>query len=221
LNNKNINECDPPTPTHDSQAENYDAQVRRNLGDYIRENYFQILDRVVELIEFSPDAHVLDIGAGTGLLAERVTHSNIKLYGIDISEKMMDQIRKKGLRIELRTGHFLDIPFDDKQFECVVSTFAFHHVPDRLKVTAFDEMRRVMKPNGRLIIADFMTENDNQRKKLIHRFHKEGRQDMILELNDEEFMNIEHAIGYFESHGYKVSVERGSTLTWIFSASSF
>lgn len=78
-----------------------------------------------------------------------------------------------------------------------------------------------MKPNGRLIIADFMTENDNQRKKLIHRFHKEGRQDIILELNDEEFMNIEHAIGYFESHGYKVNVERGSTLSWIFTASSF
>lgn len=83
---------------HDSQADFYDENVRANLDDYIRENYFKILDRVVAMLPAKPNLKVLDIGIGTGLLAERM-RPGIELHGIDISTKMMEKVREKGLPV--------------------------------------------------------------------------------------------------------------------------
>lgn len=77
-------------------------------------------------------------------------------------------------------------------------------------------MIRVLKPTGQLIIADFMTENRAQRTDLEQQFRQEGREDMVQELDDEDFTYISVAKNYFQGHGYEVSYERGSTLSWVF-----
>ena len=175
------------------------------------------MDSVVELLKITHDTRILDIGIGTGLLSERIP-KGVDLYGIDVSEKMMDQVRKKGLNATLKTGHFPDIPFEDNLFNCAVSTFAFHHVPEELKIAAFGEICRILKPDGQLILADFMMENQIQRAELEEQFRREGRKDMILELEKEHFTEISVAKDYFEDRRFLVSYKRASTLSWIFIA---
>ena len=204
---------------HDSQADSYDRQVMEDLEDYIREDYFQILDRVVELIPAGRSLRVLDIGIGTGLLTDRMPR-NLDLYGIDISPKMMDKIRQKGLPVKLKVGGFLDIPFPNGHFDGIVSTFAFHHLTPEEKEKAYVEMSRVLKPNGFIIIADFMFENEMQADRLAERFRSEGRMDMLEEFTEECFTYIDSAASSLGRLGYNVEYERGSTLSWIVKATS-
>ncbi|MEX0974868.1 MAG: class I SAM-dependent methyltransferase [Bacillota bacterium] len=204
---------------HDSQADSYDKQVLADPGDYIRENYFGILDRVAELIPVGRSLRILDIGIGTGLLTERMPQK-MDLYGIDISPKMMDKIREKGLPVQLKVGSFLDIPFPDSHFDRIVSTFAFHHLTPEEKEKAYAEMHRVLKPDGFIIIGDFMFESEAQADRLSQRFRSEGRTDMLEEFEEECFTYIDSATASLSRLGYNVCYERGSTLSWIIRATS-
>lgn len=211
---KRINGC------HDSQADSYDRLIEANSGDYIRENYFAILDRVVSLLPPIPSStspRILDIGIGTGLLTERMP-KGLALFGIDISPKMMDKVREKGLPVELRTGSFLDIPYQDGYFDGIVSTFAFHHLVPEEKEKAYLEMHRVLKPGGYIIIADFMFEDERQSAELADRFRAEGRTDMLEEFEEESFTYIDCAAASLGALGYTLVYERGSTLSWIIKA---
>jgi len=209
---------DPYESNHDHLADVYDEQIRNHLGHYIRENYFEILDRVTEMMTGpSQGRRVLDIGIGTGLLSERLP-SELDTHGIDTSVKMMDRLRDKGLNVSLRKGHFLNIPHRDSMFDCVVSTFALHHVPAALQIPAYSEMVRVLKPVGQILIADFMTENERQRGDLIERFKREDRKDMLMELEDEHFTDISSIKSHLEATGFRVTYERGSVLSWILCA---
>lgn len=202
---------------HNLQAKNYDNKVKNAINDYIREKYFEILDRVIFLSDFKKGMKVLDIGIGTGLLIEKITEY-LEIYGIDISEKMMEKAQEKGLPIILSKGDFCRIPFPDKIFDRVISTFAFHHVYPEKKQFAFIEMTRVLKVGGYLIIGDFMYKNRTQERALKRKFHRENREDMIKELNEEFFTNIEETCKILHKLGYKTYFERASTLSWILKA---
>jgi len=202
---------------HDSQADQYDIKVHENLDDYVRENYFTILSRVVELTEPSHGLSILDIGIGTGLLTERFPEG-LSLYGVDVSERMMDKIREKGLNVHLSKGDFCDIPFPAGHFDRVVSTFAFHHLTPAEKVAAFKEIDRVLNNHGVLVIGDFMFEDENQRNQLVQKFLHEGRSDMVEEIEDEYFTYLDEASTTLNELGYLVTYERGSTISWILKA---
>lgn len=202
---------------HDAQADNYEEQVRSDLDDYIRENYFLILDRVIELAQFAEGMRVLDIGIGTGLLTERLP-AGLKLFGIDISPKMMEKLAQKKLSVELASGSFTNIPYADDTFERIISTFAFHHLTPDEKEVAFQEIDRVLKPGGYLVIGDFMFLDQEQRTSLIEKFSLEGRDDMLQELEEEHFTMIADAKASLSSLGYSVESEQGSTISWILRA---
>lgn len=202
---------------HDAQADNYEERVRSDLDDYIRENYFPILDRVIELAQFAKGMQVLDIGIGTGLLTERLP-AGLKLFGIDISPKMMEKLVEKKLSVELMSGSFTNIPYADEAFERIISTFAFHHLTPDEKEVAFREIDRVLKPGGYLVIGDFMFLDQEQRTALIEKFSLEGRDDMLQELEEEHFTMIVDAKASLNSLGYSVESEQGSTISWILRA---
>jgi putative AdoMet-dependent methyltransferase len=205
---------------HNAQADSYDDRVSKNAqqpGNYLRENYFAILDRVIELCASRPGMRVLDIGIGTGLLAERMPVS-IELHGVDISVRMLAKLRGKELPAVLQQADFLHLPYGARHFDLVVTTFAFHHVTQEDKQGALAEMDRVLRPDGSLIIADLMFENDAQKNEMVSKFRDERRDDMLEEINDEYFTDISTAATILRTFGYEMQYERGSTITWILSA---
>jgi predicted TPR repeat methyltransferase len=99
------------------------------------------------------DGAVLDAGAGTGIMGQVLApHGYRDLVGIDISDRMLELAREKGVYRELRQmelGGRLDLPSD--AFAAVVSTgvFAAGHAPPE----SFEELIRVTKPGGYLIFS--------------------------------------------------------------------
>jgi ubiquinone/menaquinone biosynthesis C-methylase UbiE len=98
---------------------------------------------------------VLEVAVGTGLNLDKYP-KEVRLTGIDLSEQMLDiardRARELGCTAELRQGDAHALPFDDASFDTVVCTFGLCAIPDI--DAALDEMTRVLRPGGKLILVD-------------------------------------------------------------------
>lgn len=98
---------------------------------------------------------VLEVAVGTGLNLDAYP-PGIRLTGIDLSEEMLqiarDRAAELGRDVELSQDNAHALPFGDATFDTVVCTFGLCAIPDIDK--ALDEMTRVLRPGGRLILVD-------------------------------------------------------------------
>lgn len=173
-------------------AEGYDESVRRDMGvTGIYKNYGTVLEKTyetaVENVEEAEACRVLDIGVGTGNLSEFFIKNGYDIIGIDQSRDMMNQAKNKFPGLRLRIGEFLKIPYENKRFDRIVSTYAFHHLDSQEKVVALKEMLRVLKEDGRIIIGDMMFENEAKKQEIYKTLSKDG----IEEVEDEFYGDIE------------------------------
>jgi ubiquinone/menaquinone biosynthesis C-methylase UbiE len=205
---------------HDDEAEIYDESVikeHRNKNNYIRKKYFEVHKEVLRMAELKDGECVLDIGIGTGLLEEKISR-RVKIYGIDISKKMMEKAKEKNLNVEFKKGSFNSIPYTDKTFDVIISCFAFHHLTDNEKELSLVEMKRVLKGKGRIVIGDLMYLDDKARKILIEKFKREKRDDVIKDMEEEYFTNIEWFRKKLEKNNFKIICKQLSTLNWVLKA---
>lgn len=102
-----------------------------------------------------PGSGVLEIGFGSGRLHLELA-GQYEMAGLDIAPGMVELTRlrlaERGLDSDLRVGSVEALPWSDEQFDAVLLTFAFSAFPDA--EDAMDEMVRVLKPGGKLIIVD-------------------------------------------------------------------
>jgi len=115
-----------------------------------RANAQRMVDAIV-----GDDDSVLDVGMGTGLLAEYAADRALSYQGIDYSGPMLAQAARKvaalGLgNVSLQWGDARKLPQDDGRLDVVVSSFALPHFAEQEKVDVLREMARVLKPGGRL-----------------------------------------------------------------------
>jgi demethylmenaquinone methyltransferase/2-methoxy-6-polyprenyl-1,4-benzoquinol methylase/phosphoethanolamine N-methyltransferase len=116
----------------------------------------------VDNAQIRPGDQVLDVGCGTGevaLLAKTRTKAG-KIHGIDPAPEMIavagSKAARKKLDVDFRVGVIEALPFPDASMDVVTSSLMMHHLPEDLKVRGLAEVYRVLKPGGRLLIADFM-----------------------------------------------------------------
>jgi ubiquinone/menaquinone biosynthesis C-methylase UbiE len=116
----------------------------------------------VEQASIYPGDSVLDVGCGTGevTLQAKIRARQGSVYGVDPSPEMIAVAKKKaarkGLDIDFRIGVIEALPFPDSSIDVVTSSLMMHHLPDALKARGLAEIYRVLKPGGRLLIADIM-----------------------------------------------------------------
>jgi len=112
----------------------------------------------VEHSGLKPGGRGLDVCCGTGMLAleqARVVGLRGQVVGLDFCENMLaravENIKRTPYRevIELVKGNAMDLPFPDNSFNCATIGLALRNVPDIRKT--IDEMRRVVKPGGRVV----------------------------------------------------------------------
>jgi ubiquinone/menaquinone biosynthesis C-methylase UbiE len=161
-----------------------------------RERAFR--ERLVWLARLEPGQSVLDVGCGTGTLAiavKRRVGPFGSVHGIDASPEMIARARKKarkaGVEVTFTNGVVEGLPFPDERFDAVLSTLMLHHLPRAAREQCVREMRRVLKPGGRVLAVDFGRTTED-RKSFIEHFHRHGRVDVrdIVKLLSEAGLQI-------------------------------
>jgi ubiquinone/menaquinone biosynthesis C-methylase UbiE len=105
---------------------------------------------------------VLEVGCGTAalsLLAQMIVGENGTVEGIDIAPKMVaragQKAEKAGMPINFSVASIDELPYRDGIFDAVISSLMFHHLPLKIKERGLEEVYRVLKPGGRLLLCDF------------------------------------------------------------------
>ena len=142
-----------------------------------RERAFR--ERLLELAGVERGQSVLDIGCGTGTLAIAATAHvgpTGSVAGIDASPQMVARATRKAVRAGAPARFQLaaaeQLPFPDLHVDVVLSTLMFHHLPRTTRQQCAIEMRRVLKPEGRVFVVDFGT--PQRRRGLMAHFHRHG-----------------------------------------------
>jgi ubiquinone/menaquinone biosynthesis C-methylase UbiE len=163
-----------------------------------RGRWRQLRQRTINLARIQPGEQVLDVGCGTGTLAmdvaRRVGRAG-RVAGIDPGPQQIARARSKAARsnvpIEFQVGVIEQLPFPDQTFDVVLSTLMMHHLPASLKRRGLAEIARVLKPGGRLIIADFKPKKERQGQAA--RFHAGGSSmdDLAALIKEASFSQVE------------------------------
>jgi len=152
--------------------------------------------KTANLARMQPGEQVLDVGCGTGTLAMEV-QSRVgragRVAGVDPGTQQIARARRSAARrhvpIDFQIGMIEQLPFSDQSFDVVFSTLMMHHLPASLKRQGLAEIARVLKPGGRLVIADFKRKQERQAV----RFHAGGSsmQDLAALVKEAGFEQVE------------------------------
>ena len=143
----------------DELAGDHDRLVREDKAKY--RDYDEALRLIVKRVSPVRGERGLDIGTGTGNLAGLCLEAGAAMAAVDQSKEMLKACRMKFPEAETRLGNFLALPWLDGRFDFVVSSFALRHLTGSQIPLAVQEMRRVLKPHGRICVADLMTAGED------------------------------------------------------------
>ena len=129
-------------------------------------------DNLLDLVEWSGEERVLDVGCGRGLMligaAKRL--SSGKAIGIDLWQQDQadnsptateENARIEGVsdRVEVKTADMRELPFPDSYFDVITSNWTVHNVEDENgRQKALSEIIRVLKPGGMIVLADIVNQ---------------------------------------------------------------
>jgi putative AdoMet-dependent methyltransferase len=122
--------------------------------------------KVLDSLEIKTSDVLIDFGSGTGTLAIQAARRCTRVYAIDVSQAMIDHAKAKAARVGTSNitfyhAGFLTYEHKDPPVDTVVTTFAFHHLPDFWKGIALKRMNSMLKPRGQLYIHDVILEETN------------------------------------------------------------
>lgn len=120
---------------------------------HVREHYLR--RRAAYLLRHAPARTALDVGAGTGLLAERLHGLGVGVVALDPFPHMLDQLGERQPDIPRLVGRGHELPVPDDAFDLVYSVAVMHHIADpELVRRTLAEMVRATRPGGRVLIWD-------------------------------------------------------------------
>ncbi|MEJ5299779.1 MAG: class I SAM-dependent methyltransferase [Thermodesulforhabdaceae bacterium] len=164
------------------EEKHYPSEVRQRLEDLIKSEFF-----------IAPGTYVLDVGTGTGILIPYL----VKFLGslglicsLDLSFPMVREAKRKLSRSQdgVLCADIHHLPFRSEIFDQVICFAAFPHFDDPKR--AMEEMSRVTKRGGRLVIAHLLSREELARH---HASRNEVSDDLLP--NDETFHRLAEAVG--------------------------
>jgi ubiquinone/menaquinone biosynthesis C-methylase UbiE len=147
-----------------------------------REQAFR--EKMLQFAHLQTGEAVLDVGCGTGtlaILAKRQVGSAGEVCGIDASSEMIARAQKKAgkarVDVSFNEAFAQTLPFPDARFDVVVTTVMLHHLPKKARAELAREIRRVLKPGGRVLAIDFGGKGKDRKTFLDHIHRRHGHVD--------------------------------------------
>lgn len=133
------------------------------------------VEKLVDWLKLKPSELILDLCCGNGRHTMALTERGFRVVGVDLSEALLlDAVQKsKGMGIPFIRGEMRNLPFVDRTFDVVVNLFTSfgYFEEDQENERVFQEMARVLNPNGRFLI-DFLNRSAVE-KNLVPRSERE------------------------------------------------
>jgi len=125
--------------------------------DGMREAFFSdaVRQKAISVAEVQPGRIAADIGAGSGFITEGLVRTGVKVIAVDQSEEMLSEMHRRFSdfpSVECRLGRAEALPIEDEAVDYVFANMYLHHVDSPPQ--AIQEMVRVLKPGGKLVISD-------------------------------------------------------------------
>ena len=133
---------------YDDIAEVYHA-ARVNKEKFFNE--FLEVPSTLSMLNGIKGKKVLDLGCGTGIYTKIMKRSGAKVYGLDISQSMLDIAKREVKGVEFRIGSAYRLPYKPNTFDLVLSALVIEHLTDTGR--AFKEVNRVLKKDGTFIFS--------------------------------------------------------------------
>lgn len=154
---------------------------------------------LVRRLGLRPGDRALDVACGTGRLAfDLAGHvaPDGSVDGVDAAAEMIDRATASNKRLRLpvtfQTALAQRLPFPNDTFHAVTCTLALHHIAHDGRLQAIEEMRRVLRPGGRLLIADVQTPTSGPARYLARLFLDHALAERPLD----QAVDLLHAAGF-------------------------
>ena len=143
----------------DLWADGYDRTVgvSDEENTYPFAGYREVLGTVYRIVMEKPQATVLDIGFGTGVLTAKLYEHGCTVYGQDFSSRMMELAAEKMPEAHLFQEDFsqgLAEPLRRQSYDFIVATYSLHHLTDGQKIDFLRILQSRLNENGRIVIGD-------------------------------------------------------------------
>ena len=147
---------------------------RETRKDYnvISDQFSRAREKIWEEMKFLADDYliegekVLDLGCGNGRFYELLNKGDY--IGVDSSEELIKIARKRYPKVKFQVADALNLPFPDNYFDKVYAIAVFHHIPSKeLREKFLSEIKRVLKPEGFMIITVWNLWQKERTKKII------------------------------------------------------
>jgi SAM-dependent methyltransferase len=163
-------------------------EARRSIyanveGPDAREVAFQAI------AEAAPE-RVLEVGGGPGELAERIGRElGARVVMVDSSPRMVELAQARG--VDARVGDVQELPFADAEFDCAVAAWMLYHVEEL--DGALSELRRVLRPGGRLVAVTNGREHMQELRRLAGdwAWERHFRREEAVEVLERHFRRVE------------------------------
>jgi ubiquinone/menaquinone biosynthesis C-methylase UbiE len=133
--------------------------------------------RALELANIQNGESVLEVAVGTGLAFREIVKTNPdgQNFGFDLTEAMLNKARRKVALLkanyQLSVGDAYDLRYGDAQFDVLVNNYMFDLLPEADFAKVLNQFKRVLKPNGRLILVN-MTKGEHYYQNLYETLYR-------------------------------------------------
>jgi SAM-dependent methyltransferase len=135
--------------SYDAVAAEYAARMQDEMDDKPFDR--DCLDRLArEVATLGP---ICDLGCGPGQIARYLSRQGVQTLGVDLSPQMIAEARRLNPEIPFHQGDMLSLPDPDESWGGIAAFYCIIHIPRQKVVDALQEMRRVLRPGGVLLVT--------------------------------------------------------------------
>ena len=156
----------------ESEAKEFFNRIAPEWED-LRRGYYDesVINRLNDMKLLKENMTVLDLGAGDGYLSRAVAGAVKKVVAVDISGEMLRALAKKAgdvgiSNIETLEGDGCDMPVLNSSIDLLCANMYLHHIEE--PELAIKEMKRVLKPGGKVFLADLKEHSNSELKERMH-----------------------------------------------------